>query len=98
MPPSNPKLHPALWLQCAVMTALDRNAPKLRPQAVVAMASPAASLAISQHLAVTANLAVMAHAMADVMVVARALRRAVHDWVMQLSVPNALLWNQPKMR
>jgi hypothetical protein len=32
------------------------------------------------------------------MVVARALRRAVHDWVMPLSVLNALLWNQPKTR
>jgi hypothetical protein len=50
------------------MTDLAKNVPKLHPLAVVAMASPAASLATSQALAVTVNQA----AMADVTVVAKA--------------------------
>jgi hypothetical protein len=75
------------------MTDLAKNVPKLHPLAVVAMASPAASLATSQALAVTANQA----AMADVMVAARALHRVAHVWVMQLSAPNALLWSLHKM-
>jgi sRNA-binding protein len=57
------------------------------------MASPAASLAISQALAVTANPA----AMADVTVVVKDLRRVALVWAMRLSVRNAMLWNQPKM-
>ena len=67
------------------MTVQAKNVPKLHPLAVVAMAS--------QALAVTANQA----AMADVMVAARALHRVAHVWVMQLSAPNALLWNLHKM-
>ena len=94
LPPSNPKPHHVLWWLCAVMTAQAKNAPKPRPQVVVEMASPAASLAISQALAVTANPA----AMADATVVAKGLHRGAHVWVMRLSVRNALLWNQPKMR
>jgi ATP-dependent RNA helicase SUPV3L1/SUV3 len=42
------------------MTDLAKNVPKLHPLAVVAMASPAASLATSQALAVTVNQAAMA--------------------------------------
>jgi hypothetical protein len=92
--PSNPKPHHAPWWLCAVMTAQARSVPKWHLQVAVAMASLVASLVTSQALAVTANPA----AMADVTVVARALRRAVHDWVTPLSVRNVMLWNQPKTR
>ena len=76
------------------MTAQVKNVPKPHLLAVVVMASPAASLAISQALAVMANRA----AMADVTVVVKALHRVAHVWVMRLSAPNALPWNQHKMR
>jgi hypothetical protein len=93
LPQSNPKLHHAQSWLCAVMTAQAKSVPKPPPLAVVAMASPAASLVTSQALAVTASQA----AMVDVMVAAKALHRAAHVWVMQLSVLNALLWSLPKM-
>jgi hypothetical protein len=76
------------------MTDPAKNAPKLHLLAEAEMASPAASLATSQVLAVTANLA----AMAIVMAAAKALHRVALDWAMQLSAPNALPWSPPKMR
>jgi hypothetical protein len=76
------------------MTVQAKSARRQHLLAVVAMASPVASLAISQVLAVMANQA----AMADVTVAEKALRRAAHVWGMLLSVPNALHWNRPKMR
>jgi hypothetical protein len=76
------------------MIARVKNAPKLRPQAEVAMANLVASLATSQALVVTANL----DAMVAVTLAAKALRRAVPDWAMLLSAPNALLWSQLKTR
>jgi hypothetical protein len=90
LPPSNPKPHHVPWWLCAVMTALVKNAPKLPPLAVVAMASPAASLGISQALAVTANQVVM--------VAVKALHRVAHVWAMPLSVRNVMRWNRHKMR
>jgi hypothetical protein len=90
---SNLKLHLAQLWRCEVMTAQAKNAPKLRLRAVVAMASPAASLATSQALAVMANQA----AMVDVTVVAKALRHVAHVWVMRLSAPSVMLWNLHKM-
>jgi hypothetical protein len=93
-PPSSPKPHLALWSPFEAMTAQAKNARRQHLQAVAAMASLVASLATSLALAVMANQA----AMADVTVVAKALRRAVHVWVMLLSAPNASLWNRPKMR
>ena len=91
---SNPKPHHAPSWRCAVMTAQVKNVPKPHLLAVAAMASPAASLATSQALAVTLNQAVMA----DATVAAKASHRAAHVWVMQLSAPSALPWNQPKTR
>ena len=57
------------------------------------MASPVASLVISQAMAVTPNQA----AMADVTVVAKALHHVVHVWVMLLSVRNVTRWSPHKM-
>ena len=76
------------------MTALVKSVPKWHLQVAVAMASPAASLVTSQVLAVMANQA----AMADVTVVAKALHRVAHVWVMQLSVPSAMPWSRRKTR
>jgi hypothetical protein len=71
------------------MTAQAKSAPKLPLQrAVVAMASPVASLATSLALAVMASL----HAT----VVARALPRVVLVWVTRLSAPNVTRWNLRK--
>jgi hypothetical protein len=79
---------------CAAMTVQAKNAPRQYLLVGVAMASPVASLAISQVLAAMANPA----AMAGEMGVAKVLRRAVHVWEMLLSVPNALPWNRLKTR
>jgi hypothetical protein len=89
LPLSNPKLHLARWWLCAAMTAQAKNAPKRRLLVAAAMASQAASLAISQALAVTANQAAMAGV--------KALRLVALVWVTPLSVRNVMLWNQRKM-
>jgi len=93
LPPSNPKPHLAPSWRCAVMTVRVKNVPKLRLLAAGEMASPVASLATSQALAVMANQA----AMVDVTVVAKALRHVAHVWVMRLSVRNVTRWNLHKM-
>jgi hypothetical protein len=92
LPPPNPKPHHALWWLCAVMTARAKNVPKLRLLAAVAMANPAASLAINQVWVVMAKQAVMV----DVMVLAKALRHVAHVWGMSLFVRSVMPWNQPK--
>lgn len=94
--PSNPKPHHALLWRCAATTDLAKNAPSPRLLAVVAMASPAASLATNQALDVTVSQAAMA--VETVLVTAKALLRVAHVWAMRLSAPNVLPWNQPKMR
>ncbi len=89
----NPKRHLALWWPCAAMIVQAKNAPKPRPQAVAAMASPAASLATSQVLVVMANQVAMVVVTAAV----KALLRVAHVWATRLSVRNVMLWNLRKM-
>ena len=75
------------------MTAQAKSAPRWHLLAAVAMASPAASLATSQALAVMANLA----AMAGVTLAVKASHRVDLVWAMLLSVRSVMPWNRHKM-